>query len=339
MTDKKLTPEEQAKADEKQLKKLLESYTAVAAHKLGRPPTLEDLTKMMTENQGQESLATVATQTPMASRNPGERSIDRTSDTAPKQAPQELDKTSEAHGEPDGDEGVDAGPKILHMKVYYGMSGEGEGRKPDPANILYYESPDGKCYDCNAQAWSDKRPLLADHLPSRPIQFNEKDIVGAMMHGVMDDHDYDALDKAQMISDTPRRLWELTKKLKGYNEELAKSTEIEQEDTDDEPEVDPELTAGAPTEGKGVDAVGEFMSTAGVERGSQDETGGESEVGEDLIKQIMDAAVAAVSEEMGNNVRQIVREELARHGIGQATDPADEDLSTESPEDGTVKES
>ena len=337
MTDKnaKASPADLAKDDEKQLKKLLDSYTAVAAHKLGRPPTLEDLTKMISENQGQESIQTVATQTPMASRSPGERSIDKTSDTSPKQATQPMDKAAEPEMEGEGEE---SSPKILHMKVYYGMGGEGENRKPDPSNVMFYESQDGRCYDCNAQAWSDSRPLLVDHLPSRAIQFNEKDIVGAMMHGVMDDEDYEALDKAQMIGDTPRRLWELTKQLKGYNDQLAKSEALEEEDTDSDVPVDPDFLPGDATEGSGVDAVGEFYKTAGVDRGSQDEAGGQIEVGEDLIKQIMEAAVSAVSDEMGDKVRQIVREELARHGIGQASDPSDdyEEGSTESGEDDTL---
>lgn len=327
MTDKKSAPD-RAKEDEKQLKKLLESYTTVAAHKLGRPPTLEDLTKMLTENTDQEQLGAKPNETPVTSKPVSQRSIDKTSETTPAQpaqgaqakpttsdqASQPMDKASEPPQEGE--------PAVLGMQVYYGMGGDGEARQPDPSNILFYKHPDGRFFDCGSQAWSDAEPPMARHLPSRAIQFNERDIVAAIAHGVMDDGDFEALDKAQMIGPTPRALWEKMIKLKGLYTDLKKS-----EEADDEVEVDPDLLPSEkPTEGGGVDAVGEFFSTAGVERSSEEPQSGE--VGEDLIRQIMEAAVSAVSEvmssEMEEKIRTIVREELGKQGGGEDLQPTGE---------------
>lgn len=326
-TEKTANPQDKAKEDEKQLKKLLDSYTTVAAHKLGRPPTLDDLTKMLTENAGQEEMpGAKAAPTPVTSQPVAQRGMDQTSDTTPKQPaqgtqasptaspqnPQPMDKAAPAGEGMDADPDGEPPPNIAKMTVYYGM-GEGEPRQPDPGNILFYKHPDGRFYDTNAQDWSDVEPPMARHLPSRPIRFNEQDIVAAIAHGVMDDTDYEQLDKAQMIGHNPRLLWEKVKKLHGLYSDLQKSSEIEAE-----AEVDTDLLPGEPSGGAGVNAVGQFLSTAGVEPSDTAQEAGGDLAGEDLVKQIVDAACAAVGEspELEEKIRRIVKEELAAAGLG-----------------------
>jgi hypothetical protein len=311
--DKKpMSAEDQAKNDEKELKRLLESYLAVAKHKLGRPATMEDLTKMLSpENQGQEDLGQHQTATPVTAKPVGERSLDRATETQPAQgtvAPH-TDQSEPLHKDEE-----DSLPAIVRMKIYYGMAGDGEHKKPDPSKILYYETHDGRFYNTHTQDWEMSKPVMADHLPSRPIEQHEKDVVAAIAHGVMDEDSFNALDKAEMIGDTPRRLWQAMTKLKSLHQDLEKSTEPE--DIDSDPSVDPDLTPGGASEGSGgVDVVGSYMDTAGVARSQASEVQDGGEPGEDLIRQIMEAAVEAVSDDIEIRVLEIVRRELAKYGL------------------------
>jgi hypothetical protein len=116
-------------------------------------------------------------------------------------------------------------PKILDMKVYFGLSNKDGEKKPDPTKILYYESSDGSCYDCENQQWLAKRPSVCDHLYCREIEASEQDLIAAIAHGVMDDEDYNALDKNGIISEMPKKLWENIKKLKSLNEQLSNNSE------------------------------------------------------------------------------------------------------------------
>jgi hypothetical protein len=208
------------------------------------------------------------------------------------------------------------------MKVYYGMSGENEARKPDPSNILYYQSPDNRWYDTTNQCWTEAAPLHAEHLPSRPIEFHDQDIMAAIAHGVMDYEDFETLDKAEMITHTPRKLWQSFQKLKMLHQDLAKSEAAEavegEEDMGAAPDVDPDLMPGkAPSEGAGADLPREYMKTAGVTPKETSEADSADMPGEDLIKQIMDAAVAALSEANDEHIRTMIREELQALGFSQ----------------------
>lgn len=317
---KPLTPEEQSKADETQLKKLLESYTAVAKHKLGRTPTLEDLTKMLTpENQGQEDLGAHQTQTPVTAKPVGKRSLDRATETQPAQgtvAPHT--DTSEPLKKDDESEGEEGLPTVARMKVYYGMGSAGADgtKKPDPGKILFYETHDGRFFDTGKQEWELGRPTMADHLPCRPIEQHEKDVVAAIAHGVMDDESYNALDKAEMIGDTPRRLWSAMQRLKTLHGDLEKSTDMP--DTDDDVSVDPDLLPGAPSQGSGVDLLHEFQDTAGVAGMTREDA--PQEPGQDLIRQIMEAALSAIDDDLEPKIVGIVRRELAKFGLTSAGD-------------------
>src|SRR5690606_1340782 len=111
-------------------------------------------------------------------------------------------------------------PKILHYKVYYGMklgkspTGE-QTRVPDPKRALFFESKDGRCYDTKQHSWCPERPEILDHLQSRPLMFDEQghDIMSALLHGVMDDEDFQDLDKAELLNDHHKKIYALNKQL------------------------------------------------------------------------------------------------------------------------------
>lgn len=288
MNDKK----DPIKEEKAQLKKLMESHMAVLEHKLGRPPTMEELMDFASEKP--------------------EGSVE----------PLQKPHTEESEKEEEKTEGTY--PSILDMLVYYGMNGDGENRKPDPNKILFYRTPDNRWYDTKSQSWCDM-PSHADHLPSRNINFDEKDIVSAIAHGVMEDSDYESLDKAGMIGDLPKQLWSRVKKLNNLTEQLEKSDGVESDEVpgensneDEKNDYGSEAFDADNISTGGADAVREFLKTAGVEA-SVSEDGKEELRGENLIEQIMQAAMAAVSSAMGENFEQqvsdIVHRILEQYGI------------------------
>lgn len=327
MANQPQTKTDPSKEDEKQLKKLLDSYTAVAKHKLGRAPTLEDLTKMLTEPAGTDQIPGSANEMPVAAE-PG---MQRTYDAGPQSQPvkgkevvqgQKATEPVEKASAPEpGLEHDPAEPKILHMKVYYGMTGDEGARQPDPHKILFYEDPlDKRWFDTSAEAWFDQKPSIVDNLPSRPMQSHEKDVIAAIAHGVMSPEDYDALDKHNFIGPTPKRLWQTMSRIRNLNDELTKSAAPVTDQHEDLGPVDESLTAGENV-GGGVDVAGDFLNTTGGDRSGLDSDQLDL-AGDNVLMQIIEAACGALASDMDYRIRQIVREELA--ALGLAGEPAGE---------------
>ena len=264
--------EELHKEDEKQLKKLLESAMTVAKHKLGRPPALEDLLGMFT---GEEK-ADVANEQDAAQ--------------APASEPVDLPPSA---------------PKILSMKVVYGMSGDGESRKPDKSKILFYKTDDNNWYDTGKQEWLASSPSHGAHLPERDMMFDEKDIVAAIAHGVMDEHDYHALDSAGMLSDLPKQLWSRVSKLKSLHEQLEKS-EVGEE------MVSPEESPEAPETHEETDQseIENILQGAG-------EVGEIEDIppGDDLVAEIMKASFEAARSGLEEQIEAVVLKVLREKGF------------------------
>jgi hypothetical protein len=305
--DKQISKEEQSKNEGKELKKLLESYTAVARHKLNREPQLEDLVKMLSEDsQHQEDIHPTKEPTPIASQPVGQKAIDVATNSQAKQevTAEPLDKADE--------------PKILSTKIYYGLSGKEGEKKPDPHQILYYENRDGHFFDTNSQSWSPDRPPMADHLPCRPVSSSEKDIVALIAHGVMDAEDFSHLDKSQMIGPTPKRLWELTNKVKSHLGELSKSDDSLEDDDDDNFGQEPQQSENSgeielhPYDESNDDVLSQFMDETNSESNSEEPSMDVS--GDDVLEQIIQAALGATLEsgDLEEKIRRIVREELGR---------------------------
>jgi hypothetical protein len=309
---------------DKQLKKLLESYTEVARHKLGRTPSLEDLTKMLNEDSKEDIPGDNPVASPISYQSVGGSVMDAQSTTTPKQSPQEVKSE-------DMEKAEDFVPEICKMKVYFGMSDKDGKRESDPNNILYYETPSGTFYDTQSDTWHDTKPDMVNHLPSRSVNFNEKDIVAAITHGVMGDEDYEALDKAGMIDHTPRRLWELTKKLRMQWEDLEKVDELAKSHSEGEPhsepdgdedeygneigDVEPEHEENEEEyeyEGADVESIDEIDPFA-LPVPEPDYPG------EDVLAELFAEAfrVVSTSPQLEESIREIVRQELQKLGFGQ----------------------
>lgn len=242
-----------------------------------------------------------------------------------------ISSTDEANkllvGEPDGMEPlekieeaadmVEQKPEITDVKVYYGYSGEGEGRKPDPYAILYYEKPDGSVIDVANGTTLPSKPSVLQHLNQRPVSVEERDVVAAIIHGVMNDADFDMLEKAGLLADTPKALWSKVKMMKSYADELeglskSEDEELDEEDEDQEMEQEEfaEESEGDDVEQQAASNLQQMMDAARGQTGDKASISTLSEqsgLPSDLISQIMAAARAEAS----NSVRSIVQEVLA----------------------------
>lgn len=305
-------PIDPAKEQEKEFKKLLDSFVLVAKHKLNRQPTLDELGSMF---GGQDDPMVAATQPTAGTVPQGQPAGGAVPESAAKATGEMVDA---AQGKAD-----EEGPKLLKVRIFYGMSGDEGQKKPDPKQVLFYEHPQGGWYDCQAGKWADQRPPVLDHLPSRPIMADENDMVNAISHGIVDDDDHAQLKKAGLMGDVPSRLFDLHKKLTEKKEQLTKSTETEAPETEDgdekadQPDVAPATSNGA-------------LSTvlAGVE--ADPSTEGELP-GEDVLTPLIEACFAAVGDANEDMIRRIVRDELARFGLVDHTEPdGDEDVGDES---------
>jgi len=268
------TKKPDADQGEKDTKKLIDSHMAVLKHKLGRSPTTDEIAKALTDVKAPDSgVGDVAT------------------------APE--DATAE--------------PKILKLKAYYGMSSKktdkGDTKEPDPNKVLFYEHGDGRCFDCSNQQWSDKKPDLLNHLPSRPLMFDSKntDIIRAIVNGVVDDEDFTELDKSGALNDDSRKVYNLQKRAKEVAASLEKSEEIETDG--EEPAattMNVEETSAAVQPKQGIDVVKDFMDTVGIQQSMEAIQENFGQEGADLFSEIMKAALADVDEK----TRMLVREEM-----------------------------
>lgn len=257
--------------DSKQLKKLMESHLAVLEHKLGRAPTMEEL---LTFLKGAENSELSENQT-----NSEEK-------------PQDIPEESE--------------PKVLSYKVYTGMKSEGADRAPDPKKVLFYETNDGRVYDTINHEWCPSRPSILDHLQSRPMMFDEQghDIMSALVHGVLDDEDYDALSKAKMLNEHHQKVWDLNKKLQTQMSELEKS----QENSELPPEQSVDTTNENSNEQSAAADTNETENSDFLNSYDEDELPGQN-VLEEIIRAAMEEAMELTEE----RVRAIVAEEVNRH--------------------------
>lgn len=231
----------------KEVKGLLESYLKVAQHKLGRAPSMEELTKMMDEGDtppGHASTTPVASQTPEPSpaqapagtsqrmgvpaqkvpNQPGQPVAGQ-----PRTRPEKLDKdgtaspatmlaTAKGAG-PAAD--IDA-PAILRYIVYYGRGEKGE---PDPRHILFYHDPEMKrWYDCDAKRWSEgDAPGWIQHLPSRPISGSSSDLLSAIASGIMTGDEFNHLGALNILTADAKRLGALVGLDRAASEPMEKS--------------------------------------------------------------------------------------------------------------------
>lgn len=188
-------------------------------------------------------------------------------------------------------------PEITKVIVYYGV---GKDKKEDPNAILFYEKPDGSVVDVNGGRVLAERPSVLDHLKSRPINFEDRDIIASIVNGVMGDKDYETLEKAGLITDIPRRLWQRFQDLKKYQEDYDQLIKSESEE----------------------EFLEEFESADGDEYEHQEFPEEPEEMEQEMndseqeqINALMQELFAAARAESKNNVKSIVEEVLREHGL------------------------
>jgi len=307
-----VTPQVDPQEKEKENKRLYESYVTVLKHKLGRDPEMAEIQDAMSKDLKKDSSLPTAqsVQSPVGAEG------------ADKSEMQDTDM-----------------PNILKVKVYYGMSDGEEGEsQPDPHKILFYENPDGKCYDCNHGEWMQQRPPILDHLNSRLVSDHEKDILSVIAHGVMDDNDYSSLEKRGLVPDSGKAIWGLKKKLQRDTEQLKileksenvppEETEGQDNDYDDADDYQVSIESG----------VNQELSNPPI-----DITEGEMEiieqVGEDVFIKIMQIAQAKALTGMEDQIRAIVHDEIENISNSMDTDDVyEEDVSEEIPENNLESE-
>lgn len=270
------TKKTDANKDEKETKKLIESHMLVLKHKLGRAPTAEEISKVL--------------------------------------GGEEVSADPETPVMPDN-ENVDTEPKVLKMKVYYGMGSKktdkGETKEADPNKVLFYEHGDGRCFDCASGSWMDQKPSVLEHLPSRPLMFDQKntDIIRAIANGVIDDEDFTELDKSGALNDDSKKVYSHMQKVRELSAALNKSEEGEPEDESASMVNVEEVAAVAAPIKAGVDVVKNFMDTAGVQQSLAAIEDNFGQEGADLFAEILKAALADVDEK----TRMLVRQEISAY--------------------------
>jgi hypothetical protein len=180
----------------KETKKLFDSAVGYLTHRLGRAPTIEEIANaLITE-------------------------------------PEKIQATEKEEKEAEEKQVASSIPKLLTYKIHYGMSKSPEGKtQPDPMNILYYVDQEGnRAYDCKNRCWTPDIPDIVQHLPGRDLEDspNGEDVREAIIHGVMGEDDYNALDSRGLISDKMKQLYSLIGKLNTQTqalETMEKSTE------------------------------------------------------------------------------------------------------------------
>ena len=178
-------------SSDKDLKKLLNSYIGVLQHKLGRVPTTEELLAHMSENEGLQK----------SDEEPTETMAAPTQDAAIRMIKEHTQVPQ---------------PSFLDLKVFHGRA---DG-KPDISKVLYYEHPNGLVYDTHEGSWLFNRPEVLNHLDSRPLLHDDHDLMQAIMHGMVDQHDFDQLNERGLVTGPVQRMWELSQDLKRQYEEL-----------------------------------------------------------------------------------------------------------------------
>lgn len=291
-TDAPPTPEEQSKLDEKDLEKKIKSYIEVAKHKFGRTPSMSEVVQMMSENDD----------------NPDDNQF--------------QDGRHQDDNQPLDDDDISGEPRILHTKIYHGMTDDENGNRiPDPSKILYYESPEGDVYDTNpnVQSWLPDRPPFLDHLPSRSMSYDQNDVFSAIMHGVMDNDDYEALHGAGMINENQEQLWELKHQLYNQLMQLTSAEDAEQMqksdwfgDYDDDGESDSSEQADDGDSAPVDSQLGSQVQSASAEPDMP---------GEDVIAQIMQGAMSKALTGFEDQIRAIVREELGKGNSSPTATP------------------
>lgn len=211
-------------------------------------------------------------------------------------------------------------PRILYFKIYYGRNSE---------NPLYYFDPTTNAwFDTESRTWQDNTPPIASHLNERDI--GTSDVFDAILHGVVDDEDYESLQKMNLIDDRSKQLWNKLGSLYTQTQAMQKSLD-EQANPDLKPEAPVSKESPVNEASSGSNPFGEILKGAGVSSSDMIQEPN-SPAGENLVEQINQAANAPATNAQQqastgldyDAVRRIVRAEIAK-ALGQSIESLDKE--------------
>jgi hypothetical protein len=196
---------------------------------------------------------------------------------------------------------------ILDMLVPK-QAGDEEQYDPDEPRILHYHDPIMNAFfGTQEKQWTMQKPPMVDQLNQRDI--NGEDLFHGILHGVLDDADYNSLDQQGLLDDRCKQLWERLSSLRQNAQQMEKS-----------------LEDAEPIENEGKEEIAEEEGeekneqTAPKPQPTSNESGEEGELkGTNLIEQIIAGATGASTNNSFNaeSIRSIVREEI-RNYLGGA---------------------
>jgi hypothetical protein len=213
-------------------------------------------------------------------------------------------------------------PRILYFKIYFGRNSE---------NPLYYFDPTTNgWFDTNARQWSENKPPIADHLNERDI--GTTDVFDAILHGVVDDQDYEELHKMNLIDDRSKQLWTKLNSLYSQTQAMQKSLE-EKADPEKKPENPKSAADGAKPVNEassGSNPYKEILKGAGVTEADfmQDPP---QEPGQNMVEQINQVAMAPATNSQQQQsgqptqnidyeeIRKMIRAEI-QHALGMSSE-------------------
>jgi len=165
--NKPLMEQEEKNDSVKDVKKLVEAFSAVFQHQHGKEPSQEDIAEFLAQKLEQPE--------------------------------EELSKEDDS-------------PSILKYKVIYGKT-----NKP-----LFF-SDGSKFFECANEAWHEEKPHVISELDERPISTG--DLYYAIMHGLVNDMDYQRLAEKNLIPHESKQLYEKLQKLNETVSQLKMSQE------------------------------------------------------------------------------------------------------------------
>lgn len=181
-------------------------------------------------------------------------------------------------------------PDVCSYKVLYGKS-----KKP-----LFFVNNDNQYFDCHREEWLPEEPMVASELDSRPMNAQD-DLLYAIVHGLINENDYNLLSAKGVISDPAKRIWEKMKHLSGKIEESQKSL-LKSEDSADDLSLESEQ--GNESQESDFDEIDGLMDDLFADF---------EEEGEDVVAQLHAmASQLCVEPKLEAVIRKIVQEELSK---------------------------
>lgn len=185
----------------------------------------------------------------------------------------------------------DDSPAILKYKVIYGKT-----NKP-----LFFSDKD-KFFECANEMWHDEKPHVISELDERPITTG--DLYYAIMHGLVNDMDYQRLAEKNLIPHESKQLYEKLQKLNDTVSQLRMSQEnLEKAMPEDKGSIEFNMDENPAAE---WDMPYDFD-------GETDLMPEEIELGTNVVAEVLRLALEdGLAPELERAIRRIVQEEIMK---------------------------